>query len=211
MVKARRGLKKKSPRTKTRSIGLLGGSFNPAHGGHLHITLYALKKLGFDEVWWLVSPQNPLKKAESLAAYEQRLQSAKDVAKAHPGIRVLDIEAKMGTRYSWQTIALLQQRFARVHFAWLMGADNLEQFHRWKKWRNIFASLPVIVFDRAPYSHTALRSRAYTYMHKFLLKSISIHPLKTAPNLVFVHLRRDPMSSSHLRKTLGKNAFLRHN
>ena len=91
-----------------RTIGLLGGSFNPAHGGHLHITLYALKKLGFDEVWWLVSPQNPLKSPSSLAAYEERLQSARAIAAPYRRIRVLDIEAKLGTHYSWEIVAAVE-------------------------------------------------------------------------------------------------------
>lgn len=211
MVKARPGLKKKRVLPKTRTVGLLGGSFNPAHGGHLHITLYALKKLGFDEVWWLVSPQNPLKKAETLATYDKRLQSAREVASAHPRIRVLDIERQKNLFYSWQTIDFLQRRFPGVQFAWLMGADNLAQFHRWKKWQKILYQLPMIIFDRAPYSHTSLRSKTYGRMHKFLLKSMDIDPRKTAPSLVFVHLPRNPLSSTGLRKTLGKGAFLRHN
>jgi nicotinate-nucleotide adenylyltransferase len=197
--------------TRNRTIGLLGGSFNPAHGGHLHITLYALKKLGFDQVWWLVSPHNPLKNASSLETYEKRLASARAVAAGHPRIRVLDIEQEKTLHFSWQTIRYLQRRFPAAQFAWLMGADNLAQFHRWKKWQKIARQLPVIVFDRAPYSHTALRSRTYSYMHKFLLKSMDINPWKTAPSLAFVHLRRDPLSSTQLRKTLGKGAFLRHN
>jgi nicotinate-nucleotide adenylyltransferase len=195
----------------TRTIGILGGSFNPAHGGHLHITLYALKKLGLDEVWWLVSPQNPLKSGASLASYEERLRSAREMAARHPGIRVMDIEAKAGTRYTWQTMALLRRRFPAVHFVWLMGADNLAQFHRWRRWQQLLVSMPLVVFDRAPYSHTSLRSKAFIRAKKFALKNSDVAAFPPAPALMFVHLRRDALSSSFLRKKLGKTAFLSHN
>jgi len=194
-----------------RTIGLLGGSFNPAHGGHLHITLHALKSLKLDEVWWLVSPHNPLKSPSSLAAYEERLQSARNIAAHHKRIRVLDIEARLGARYSYQTIALLKRRFPSTNFVWLMGADNLAQFHRWRRWQHILSTIPIVVFDRAPYSHTSLRSKTYLRAHKFLLKANNINRFDHAPCFVFVHLRRDPLSSTTIRKTLGKGAFLRHN
>lgn len=197
--------------TKHRTIGLLGGSFNPAHEGHLHITLHALHKLHFNEVWWLVSPRNPLKSEKSLAAYGHRLASAKAMAAAHPHIRVLDIEKQAGTCYSYQTLAFLKSRFPAAHFVWMMGADNLAQFHRWKRWQWILDNVPVAVFDRAPYSHTAPRSKAMRRAQKFLLKSMGITAFHAAPCLVFIHLRRDPISSSQLRKTLGEQAFLRHN
>lgn len=196
--------------TRNRTIGLLGGSFNPAHSGHLHITLYALKKLGLDEVWWLVSPKNPLKSESALASYAQRLQSAREVAAQHPHIRVLDIEAQAGTRYSWQTMALLKKRFPAARFVWLMGADNLAQFHRWRRWEALLGTMPIVVFDRAPYSHTSLRSKAFLRARKFYNKSNDISRIM-APSLSFVHLKRDPISASYLRKTLGKKAFLGHN
>lgn len=197
--------------SRNRTIGLLGGSFNPAHEGHLHITLYALHALHLDEVWWLVSPKNPLKSAKDLAAYEDRLASARAIVAQHPHIRVLDIEAKTHTYYSYQIIQLLKRRYPAIHFVWLMGADNLASFHRWRKWHKILQWIPLVVFDRAPYSHTAIRSKTYQRMQKFLLKNIHVSSLKTAPALHFVHLPRHPQSSSSLRKTLGKNAFLRHN
>lgn len=194
-----------------RVIGLLGGSFNPAHGGHLHISQHALKSLGLDEVWWLVSPQNPLKSKDSLAVYGQRLQSARKVASADRRIRVTDIEARYRLRFSWQTISLLKKRYPQIRFVWLMGADNLAHFHRWRRWQHILTMLPVVVFDRAPYSHTSLRSKTYLRMQRFLLKNNHINADTTAPGLLFVHLRRDPRSSSALRKKLGAQAFLGHN
>jgi nicotinate-nucleotide adenylyltransferase len=193
--------------TKNRTIGLLGGSFNPAHEGHLHITLYALKKLHLDEVWWLVSPHNPLKSSASLAAYEERLQSARDIAAAHKRIRVLDIEARLGTRYSWQIVAELKRRFPGVRFVWLMGADNLAQFHRWRRWVEILHKIPIIVFDRAPYSHTSLRGKTYTRAKRFLLKNNEIINLSTPPRFQFIHLKRDPCSSTAIRKNLKNTPF----
>lgn len=197
--------------TKNRTIGLLGGSFNPAHRGHLHITLHALKTLGLDEVWWLVSPQNPLKDAAGLAHYEQRLASAKAVAQGHGRIRVLDIERRLQTRYTYQTVAALQQRFPATQFVWMMGADNLAQFHRWKRWESVFAMVPLFVFDRAPYSHRALRSKAALRAKSIALKYINKNDNSPMPALTYVHLKRDPLSSTYLRKKLGDASFLGHN
>lgn len=196
--------------TKNRTIGLLGGSFNPAHKGHLHITLYALKAFGFDEVWWLVSPKNPLKDAGSLAGYAQRLASAEAVASGHRGIRVLDIESRLKTRYTYETVAALKSHFPGTHFVWMMGADNLAQFHRWRRWAKVLEQVPVMVFDRAPYSHRSLRSKAAIRMRKFLIKSNEMDKGLTAPALAYVHLRRDPLSSTNIRKKLGIWAFLGH-
>jgi nicotinate-nucleotide adenylyltransferase len=197
--------------TKNRTIGLLGGSFNPAHSGHLAITLYALKKLGLDQVWWLVSPKNPLKSVDTLASYEERLRSARDMAAHDHRIIVSDIEAEWATKYSYQTIGRLIKKYPGTRFVWLMGADNLEHFHRWRCWQKITQMLPIIVFDRVPYSHTALRSKAALQSRRFLMKNMKIRHMKCPPALQFVHLKRAPESSSELRKRLGKGAFLRHN
>ena len=197
--------------TKNRRIGLLGGSFNPAHSGHLHISLHALNALGFDEVWWLVSPKNPLKDAASLASYEQRLASATRVAQGHRGIRVLDIESRLRTRFTYQTVAVIKKRFPGADFIWMMGADNLAQFHRWKRWGSVLAGVAIVVFDRAPYSHKALRSKAAMRARPYFLKSMDIRAIRRAPALGYVHLRCNPVSSTYLRKKLGSGAFLGHN
>ena len=227
--------------TKNRTIGLLGGSFNPAHAGHLHITLHALRALKLDEVWWLVSPRNPLKTAESLNHYEQRLQSAQRLAAPYKRIRVLDIERRFNTRYSYETIALLRRKYPGARFVWMIGADNLAQFHRWKRWQTLLATIPILIFDRAPYSHTSLRSKAMLRGHRFLKnnaisspsprwgegrgggfkgKLFPVAPSLTlppngggdthTPRLTFIHLKRNPLSSTSLRKKLGKGAFLGH-
>ena len=188
---------------KKRIVGLLGGSFNPAHAGHLHISLVALKKLKLDEVWWLVSPGNPLKDPLTLAPFEQRFASAKALA-SHPGIKVSDFEQRAGTRYTADTLAKLMKRYPQVQFVWLMGADNLVQFHHWQRWDWIFSHVPVVVFDRAPYSHGAKAAIAYQKMRKYLLKDNMINSHWRVPSLYYMHLKRDSHSSTAIRKLLGR-------
>jgi nicotinate-nucleotide adenylyltransferase len=132
------------------TIGLLGGSFNPAHEGHLAMSLYALKQLKLDQIWWLVSPQNPLKTDADMAALNQRVESAKKLAK-HPRFVVTDIEIALGTQYTADTLRQLKRRFPRVNFVWLMGADNLKQIPQWQDWQDIFRLVPVAVFRRPSY------------------------------------------------------------
>lgn len=138
-----------------RKIGLLGGSFNPAHDGHRHISLWALKTLKLDEIWWLVSPQNPLKPAKGMAPQAERLASARRSAD-HPHIRPVVIENTLNTRYTIDTLTALRRLFPAARFVWLMGADNLTQIRRWKAWRGIFAAVPIAVFARPGYGMRAL-------------------------------------------------------
>jgi nicotinate-nucleotide adenylyltransferase len=142
-----------------RRIGLLGGSFNPAHRGHLHISLEALKRLKLDEVWCLVAPQNPLKPAKGMASFETRLASARTLVR-HPRIAVTDLEARLGTRYTADTLAELRRRFPNTHFVWLMGADNLAQIRHWERWQDVFRLAAVAVFDRPTYCLKALAGLA---------------------------------------------------
>lgn len=195
-----------------RRIGLLGGSFNPAHEGHLHISQEALKRLGLDEVWWLVSPQNPLKSTEGMEAYATRFGAAQATA-THPHIHVLDIEAQAGLYYTVDTIAYLQQAFPRAHFVWLMGADNLASFHRWRAWREIAQRIPIAVLDRAPYGLRALHQRFARAFAGARLPEVQAGFLaeKPAPAWVYLSIPRHPLSGTYLRKTLGKAAFLRNN
>lgn len=146
---ARRGLR----------VGLLGGSFNPAHRGHLHISTMALNRLGLDRVWWLVSPQNPLKPAAYMAPFPARVAAAQALAR-DPRIAVSTIEADLGTSFTADTLSALHQRFGDTRFVWLMGADNLLQIPRWQRWRAIFETTPVAVFARPSYSFQAAASRA---------------------------------------------------
>ena len=132
-------------------IGLLGGSFNPAHAGHLHISLLALHRMEVDFVWWLVSPQNPLKSKHGMASFNERLKSAGKITKSHPRIIVSDIEAQLGTRFTADTLKKLQARFPGTRFIWMMGADNLLQIPHWQRWQEIFKTCDVAVFRRPPY------------------------------------------------------------
>lgn len=127
-------------------IGLLGGSFDPPHAGHAHITRWALRRLGLDRVWWLVSPGNPLK-PRGPAALALRMQACRALMR-HPRVEITDIEARLGTRYTAETLARLRARYPGVRFVWLMGADNLAQFHRWDRWRTIAATTPIAVLAR---------------------------------------------------------------
>ncbi len=140
-------------------VGLLGGTFDPAHEGHLHLSREALKRLALDQVWWLVSPGNPLKKINALPPAEERVAAAERVA-SHPRIQVSNIEEQLGTRYTVDTLAALQRAAPAVRFVWLMGADNMAQLPQWKSWETIMESVPVAVFDRPGYSLKALNGVA---------------------------------------------------
>jgi nicotinate-nucleotide adenylyltransferase len=180
-----------------RVIGLLGGSFNPAHEGHLHLSLEALKRLDLDEVWWLVSPQNPLKPAQGMASLARRMERAREIAR-HPRIRVTDLERKLGTRFTIDTLRRLNRRFPGVRFVWLMGADNLSQIPSWKGWREIFQLVPIAVFDRPPYARRALAGKA---AQRFRRARVSPRDLATAelPAWAFVRMKPHPASATAIR------------
>lgn len=199
--------------TRHRRVGLLGGSFNPAHEGHVHVSLTALKALKLDEVWWLVSPQNPLKPKKDLASYETRLGKAREIAEAYREIKVTDLEEKKGLNYTCTTVRYLLRHFPHTHFIWLMGADNLAQFHRWRRWREIAARIPFAVFDRAPVTHSALRSPAATACRQARLSAGRMAKCLTCqlPVWAYVFMVRHSASATALRKKLGKSAFLAHN
>ncbi len=140
----------------TSRVGLLGGSFNPAHEGHREISLLALKRLELDAVWWLVSPGNPLKDVSDYAPYHERLQIARRIAN-HPRIIISNFEERKGLQYTVDTLAALRELWPQIDFVWLMGADSLAGFHRWREWRKIAALAPFAVFNR-PGSENAFRS-----------------------------------------------------
>lgn len=192
------------------TIALLGGSFNPAHAGHLYISLEALKLLGVDAVWWLVSPQNPLKPDTEMADYATRLHKAGEVAAACPHIRVTDIEQRLHSRYSIDTIRTLQHRYPHTRFIWMIGADNLAGLHRWKCWTELCESIPIAVFDRLPYSHSSPRSKAALRYAAARLpeRQAPLLAFRPTPCWVYLHVAPHPLSATFLRKKLGKNAFL---
>ena len=154
------------PASRHALTGLLGGSFNPAHGGHRAVTMAAMRALGLSEVWWLVSPGNPLKDPAEMAPLAARLASARACA-AHAPIRVTAIEGELGTRFTVDTLAALRRRYPRRRFIWLMGADNLAQLHRWRDWRRIAAMMPIAVIARPGYAGRAAVAPAYGWLRRY--------------------------------------------
>ena len=185
-----------------RTVGLLGGSFNPAHDGHVHISRMALDRLGLDELWWLVSPQNPLKSTDGMGSIASRLKTAKEVAKAEPRIRVTDTESRLKTRYTVDTLAALQAENPNFRFVWIIGADNLRQIPKWKGWRQIFRMVPIAVFPRAPYSLRALNGRAAKRFSRAQIPSRQAHglALKTPPAWVFLKAPLNAQSATRIRR-----------
>ena len=185
---------------KGRRIGLLGGSFNPAHEGHRHISLFALQRLRLDAVWWLVSPQNPLKPIDGMASFDDRFASAEDVAQ-HPRIVVSDIESRIGTRYTADTLRVLHHRHSRHRFVWIMGADNLIQLSRWRDWTSIVEMVPIAVFARPGYSQRSLFSAA---AHRYRRNRLPDHAAtglvdRKTPAWVFMHTPLHPASATEIR------------
>ncbi|UUV07731.1 MULTISPECIES: nicotinate-nucleotide adenylyltransferase [Ruegeria] len=180
-------------------VGLFGGSFDPPHQGHVHVTLEAMKAFGLDRVWWLVSPGNPLKE-RGPAPMDRRLSAARNVMQ-HPGVEVTDIEALTGTRATADTLTALQRLYPQVRFVWLMGADNLAQFHRWKDWRRIMDSVPVGVVARPGDRISARMSRAARVYAKYRIDGQARHLLgrAQAPAWCFVNVPMVDVSSTEIR------------
>ncbi len=182
-------------------IGLLGGSFDPAHDGHAHITREAIKRLGLDRVWWLVTPGNPLK-ARQPAPLAERLVRAQGVMD-DPRVVVTDLEARLGTTYTAETIARLQALYPGVRFVWLMGADNLVQFHRWERWRDILRAVPVAVLARPGSGVSARLSVAARAFQVYQAGRGEGLGHRRAPAWAFVNLPLHPASSSEIRARGG--------
>ena len=181
-------------------IGLLGGSFNPAHEGHRHISLFALQRLRLDAVWWLVSPQNPLKPEEGMASFDDRFASAEAIAR-HPRIYVSDFESKLGTRYTVDTLRELRRRHGRHRFVWIVGADNLIQLPRWRDWTAIFEMVPLAVFARPGYSIKSLSGAAAHRYRRYRLPDRAAAGAvdRKAPAWVFLHTPLHPASATEIR------------
>ncbi|WP_313901472.1 nicotinate-nucleotide adenylyltransferase [Methylobacterium sp. J-070] len=181
-------------------IGLYGGSFNPAHLGHRHVTLMALRRLGLDRVWWLVSPGNPLKSRTALPAVAFRCAQAQRVAR-HPRIAVTGVEAALNARFTVQTLRFLARRRPGVHFVWIMGADSLATFHRWKGFAEIARLVPIAVIDRPGFTMTPLSARAARRLAGARLAEADAPalPLRTPPAWVFLHGPRSALSSTAIR------------
>lgn len=186
---------------RARRIGLLGGSFNPAHGGHRRISLFAAEALGLDEVWWLVSPGNPLKPTAGMAPLPARVKSAIRQARRAP-IRVTAIERELGTRYTVDTLRALIRRYPDREFVWLMGADNLAQFHQWKDWRGIARAMPIAVIARPGYDGAAFASPAMAWLRRHRVEAAEFRNRGdwSAPSLVTLRFDPDPRSATALRR-----------
>jgi nicotinate-nucleotide adenylyltransferase len=182
-------------------VGLFGGSFDPPHAGHVHLTREALKRLGLDRVWWLVSPGNPLK-TRLPAPLDSRIAAARAMI-ADPRVRITDIEARLGTRATADTLAALRRRYPGVHFVWLMGADNLAQFHRWDRWRRVMALAPVAVFARPGQRLPALTSPAARVFAADRLPAAAARHLGRAapPAWIWLDMPMRAESSTALRHT----------
>jgi nicotinate-nucleotide adenylyltransferase len=185
-------------------IGLLGGSFNPPHEGHALITRLALRRLALDRVWWLVTPGNPLKSLTGLAALNARIEAAR---RLHVGPRVVvtDIEAQIGSRFTYDTLLWLKRRAPGVHFVWIMGADNLRQFHLWSHWRSIADLVPIVVLDRPGSTLKAISSPAGAALAPWRVPERDATCIATTrpPALLFLHGPRSGLSSTALRGVGG--------
>ena len=185
-------------RYRGRTVGLYGGSFNPAHDGHLHVAKEALKRFKLDEIWFLVSPGNPLKADAGMAPFSARLESIEGLINSHAKMVASDIEAKLGTRYTVDTVEALKYELPCTKFVWLMGADNLEFFEQWRRWQDIAKSLPIAIFDRTGYDQRGFASELArrfaqfrTTPDKFMADQI--------PSWTFVTIPRHPASATEIR------------
>jgi len=190
--------------TKGMRVGLLGGSFNPPHAAHRAISQFALKRLKLDRVWWLLTPGNPLKDNGGLHDLSKRAAAARRVAD-DPRIDISCLEAVIGTRYTVDTIIHLRRRVCGVHFVWIMGADNLAQFHRWKDWRRIASEVPIAVIDRPPQSFRALAAPAAQALARYRVPENQAARLaeQRTPAWAFLTGMKLNLSSTGLRNSDG--------
>jgi nicotinate-nucleotide adenylyltransferase len=183
------------------TTGLLGGSFNPAHGGHRDISLFAIDALELDELWWLVSPGNPLKPKKDMAPLPARLASAQKMTRKTP-IRATAIEGQLGTRYTIDTLQKLVRRYPKRRFIWIMGADNVTNFTRWRRWREIARLMPIAIIARPGYDSDAVAGPAMAWLRRFVRRPDQRKQgtIWSTPALVFLRFRPDPRSATAIRK-----------
>lgn len=182
-------------------VGIMGGSFNPAHEGHRIVAETAVKRLALDQLWWLVTPGNPLKENSGLPSQAARMDGARAYAKGSR-MKITGFEAELGTPYTAATLAYLKRRYPEVHFVWVMGADNLAGFDRWQKWQQIFQTMPIAVVDRPGYRLKALAGLAAQRFASARLDETdaALLPRCHAPAWVFLTTRLSPLSSTVLRR-----------
>jgi nicotinate-nucleotide adenylyltransferase len=184
------------------AVGLFGGSFNPPHGGHALVAEIAIRRLKLDQLWWMVTPGNPLKDTRELAPLANRLRWSEEIA-SDPRIKVTALEAAFNVRYTADTLALIRDANPGVHFVWVMGADNLASFHRWQRWRELANNFPIAVIDRPGSTLAYLSSRmAQTFSHSRLDEQYApMLARRTPPAWTFIHGPRSSLSSSAIRKS----------
>ncbi len=184
--------------SKKKFIGILGGTFDPAHSGHILISYLALTKLGLEEIWWIISKKNPLKK--NISSYEERLERAKKIVRGNK-IRIIEIDDLEKTIYSVDLVDYLHRKFPKKKFIWLVGIDNLKKFHTWKDWKKIFCNIPIAIFDRPSYSLNVVQSKALSFFRNRRIKSLSVKRFKymKPPSWVFVTGVTSTESSTNLR------------
>ena len=180
-------------------IGLLGGSFDPPHRGHLYISLEAKKILKLNELWWIVSPKNPLKKFKPVS-YEDRLEDCYKIVKNYP-IKIKEVEKKINSKYTFETVKYLKSHYPNIKFYWLMGADNLINFHKWQEWRNIFFEISIVIFRRHRYNSLALNSLAKKTFSNYQINSNDLHQLdfNNLPSWTFIKYKEIRISSTEIR------------
>lgn len=188
-------------------IGLFGGTFNPPHEAHLGACLLAMKRLGLDRVWWLVTPANPLKDTRGLTPLDERIRAI-DAFARHPYIHVTGFEAAIDSRHTIKTISFLRRRCPGVHFVWIMGADNLRSFHRWQKWREIAALVPIAVVDRLGPSLYATGGVAGQALGRWRIPESAARtlPVRKPPAWAYLHGLKSPLSSTALRRKVHGKA-----
>jgi nicotinate-nucleotide adenylyltransferase len=188
--------------SRRRFVGLIGGSFNPAHDGHLHMADRARKALGVDEVWWLVTPQNPLKSSQNMAPLDLRVKQARKISTAHSYIRVIAPEQNLRKSYTFKTLNYLKKKSPRMQFIWIMGADNLVQFPAWERHHDITRRIPIAVIDRPRYSYTAISTGRHVLSSRISARRLGRrgHERRAKPPVwCFIAGRRHHASATALR------------
>ncbi len=193
-------------RFRGQTIGLYGGSFNPVHKGHFHVAKEALKRLDIDAVWMMVSPGNPLKIKDNMPMVpaDERLDHARKILKPSQKIFITDIETRLGTRYSADTITELLKLMPQTRFVWLMGADNMAGFFRWKDWQRIIGRVPIAIFDRPEYTTTGLSSRLAQCLRHRRVSPARLTKDIPLPAWTFIRLPRHRGSATVIRSQLGQ-------
>jgi len=183
-----------------KKIGLLGGSFDPPHKGHMYISMEAKKILKLDEIWWIVTPKNPLKIINP-AIYKERINNCKNITKNKP-IKIVEIEKKINSKFSYETINYINNHYKHIKFFWLMGADNLINFHKWQKWKDIFNDIAIVVFRRHGYNTKALKSHtSHIYKnYKINKKNLFVDDFIKLPAWTLIQNKEIKVSSTEIRK-----------